>query len=76
MNYADIKKYGKQVTVNGQPFIKSFDYIADGMWSCGLCSRVHARKNTVADIEKGLFGHEMFLALENVRTLKSLEAID
>ena len=76
MNYTDIKKYGKKITVNGKHFIELFDFIADGMWSCGLCSRANARKSVVSDIEKGIYGSEMFLAMENVRTLKTLETID
>jgi len=76
MNYADIKKYGKMLMVNGQSFIKAFDYIANSMWSCGLCSKANAKKNTATEIEKGLYGHEMYLAMKNIETLKAMDVLE
>ena len=76
MNYTDIKKYGKKFTVNGKPFIELFDSMANIMWTCGICSKANAKKNLVKDIYKGMYGSEMIMALENVKTLKTLEAID
>lgn len=76
MNYADIKKYGKTITVDGKPFVKLFDSIANIMWTCEICSKAIAKKKLIKDIYKGMYGSEMIMALENVRTLKTLEAID
>lgn len=52
MNYADIKKYGKNITVNGKPFVKFFDCLANIMWTGGICSKANARKSLVSEIEK------------------------
>lgn len=75
MNYADIKKYGKTLTVNGQSFVKVFDSIANNMWSCGLCSKANAKKNVTAEIEKGIYGHEMYQAMKNIETMKAIDVL-
>lgn len=77
MNYTDIKKYGKTLTIDGQPFIKLFDCLVNNMWSCGLCSsRVTARKSAVAEIEKGIYGHEMYHAMKSIETLKAMDVLE
>lgn len=75
MNYTDIKKYGKTLTVNGQSFVKVLDYLANNMWSCGLCLKANAKKNVIADIEKGIYGSEMYQAMKNIETIKALDVL-
>lgn len=75
MNYADIKKYGKTLTVNGKSFVKVIDELANIMWSCGICLKANAKKNVIADIEKGMYSSEMYQAIKNIETIKALDVL-
>jgi len=75
ITYADIKKYGKDITVDGKNFLTCFDFLANSMHSCGLCSKLNARKHALNELNKGMYGHKMFMALKNIETLKSLEVL-
>lgn len=75
ITYSDIKKYGKEITVNGKTVVETVEFLINNMTSCGLCNINSARKSVIKDISNGLFGHELSIAFRHIETMKTLNVL-
>lgn len=72
---SDIRKFGKEITVNGMTVVEYVDAYTRNMVACGLCSKNTARKTAIKDIANGLFGHELSIAFKHIETMKTLNVL-
>lgn len=75
ITYSDIKKYGKEITVNGKTVVEAVNFLINGMVVCGICNINSARKSIIKDISNGLFGHELSIAFSHIETMKTLNIL-
>lgn len=71
----DIRKFGKEITVNGKTVAETVEFLINNMVSCGLCNRNSARKSVIKDISNGLFGHQLSIAFNHIETTKTLNVL-
>lgn len=71
----DIRKFGKEITVNGMTVVEYVDAYSKNLVSCGLCNKNSARKTAIKDIANGLFGHELSIAFSHIETMKTLNVL-
>lgn len=71
----DIRKFGKDITVNGKTVVETVDFLTNGIVVCGICNKNSARKSVIKDISNGLFGHELSIAFSHIETMKTLNVL-
>ena len=76
ITYSDIKKYGKDITVNGKKLLEVIDALTNIQHSL-FTSRtiINIHKSIIKDMYNGVYAGNYYTAFKHIETMKTLNVL-
>lgn len=76
ITYSDIKKYGKDITVNGKNLLEVIDTLTNikhSLFECRTIVSIH--KSIIKDMYDGVLVGNYYTAFKHIETMKTLSVL-